>query len=87
MTTLPGRPRASRPSTRSAGSTLLLRAAALGAQAAGADLAGEPETARRLAAQHRRLRQRVRPGTPRQALRIAFDTGYGRAMAAAHSHA
>ncbi len=57
----------------------LLEAARLGAAVAQADLAGEPGTSAAAYASWRRLRRRS-PRRPRQLLRVAFDTGYGRAM-------
>ena len=57
----------------------LLDAARLGAAVAEADLSGRPEDAAAAYASWRRLRRRV-GRQPRQLLRVAFDTGYGRRM-------
>lgn len=57
----------------------LLEAARLGAVAAAADLAGRPGDATDAYGSWRRLRRRA-GRRPRQLLRVAFDTGYGRAM-------
>lgn len=59
----------------------LLEAARLGAVVAGADLSGRPEDAAPAYASWRRLRRRA-ARQARQLLRVAFDTGYGRAMQA-----
>lgn len=67
----PPAPRASR--------SQLLEAARLGATVARADLTGRPQDATSSYASWRRLRRRATTDT-RQLLRVAFDTGYGRAM-------
>ena len=59
----------------------LLAAARLGAAVAAADLAGRPADAAPSYASWRRLRRRA-PRQARQLLRVAFDTGYGRAVQA-----
>lgn len=70
-------------SARSAGApasrSQLLEAARLGAGVAVADLAGAPRDAAAHHASWRRLRRRSGRQS-RQLLRVAFDTGYGRAM-------
>lgn len=68
----PARPR---PATRDQ----LLRAAALGAAAATADLSGEVARARQAYAAWRGLRRHTGRDT-RRMLRVAFDTGYGRGV-------
>lgn len=62
----------------------LLEAARLGADAAASDLSGRPEDASPAYASWRRLRRRAGRQS-RQLLRVAFDTGYGRAMQTAAS--
>ncbi|HEU0102362.1 MAG TPA: hypothetical protein VFR07_08600 [Mycobacteriales bacterium] len=57
----------------------LLEAARLGAAVAAADLSGRPDDAATAYASWRRLRRRT-DRRPRQLLRVAFDTGYGKAM-------
>lgn len=81
MTTTPARTGPARTS-RPAGRDLLVHSAALGARAARADLAGDTDRAGRVVRQARRLRDSA-AGRPRQALRLAFDVGYGRQMSAA----
>ena len=67
------------PARRGVTRAQLLRAARLGAAVARADLAGRPADAAPAYASWRRLRRRL-PREPRQLLRVAFDTGYGRAV-------
>ena len=66
---------------RPAGRDVLVHSAALGARAARADLAGNTARAARAVRQGRLLREHAGTGRPRQALRLAFDVGYGRQMA------
>ena len=61
----------------------LLEAARLGALVAVADRSGRPADAGAAYVVWRRLRRRV-GGPARRLLRVAFDTGYGRAMQGAH---
>ena len=79
LATTPSRSRTSR-TRRSAGRDVLVHAAALGARAARADLAADPARAARAVRQARALRHHAGTGRPRQALRLAFDVGYGRQM-------
>lgn len=83
-TTAPARSRTSR-SRHPAGRDVLVHAAALGARAARADLAGDTARAARAVRQARTLRDHAGTGRPRQALRLAFDVGYGRQMTQALS--
>ena len=71
--------RAARAATRDE----LLEAARRGGLVAAADRAGRPSDAGRAYVSWRRLRRRV-GGPARRLLRVAFDTGYGRAMQGAH---
>lgn len=77
--THPPRPRRRAPgiATRDA----LLQAAALGGDAARADLADDPSASAQVFAAWRVLRRRA-DRQSRQLLRVAFDTGYGQAMTA-----
>ena len=61
----------------------LLEAARLGALVATADRTSRPADAGAAYVSWRRLRRRV-GGPARRLLRVAFDTGYGRAMQGAH---
>ena len=61
----------------------LLEAARLGALVATADRTSRPEDAAAAYVTWRRLRRPV-GGLARRLLRVAFDTGYGRAMQGAH---
>lgn len=72
-----GTSRSDSPATASRGQ--LLEAARLGAAVATADLACRPADAAPAYASWRRLRRRA-GRQARQLLRVAFDTGYGRAM-------
>ena len=68
-----------RPPAPRASRSQLLEAARLGETVAHADLTGRPQDAAASYASWRRLRRRATTDT-RQLLRVAFDTGYGRAM-------
>ncbi len=69
----------SRPPAPRASRNQLLEAARLGETVARADLTGRPQDASPSYTSWRRLRRRASTDT-RQLLRVAFDTGYGRAM-------
>ena len=72
-------PQPRRTSRERASRSQLLAAASLGAAVATADLTGCPADAATAYAAWRRLRRRV-DREARQLLRVAFDTGYGRAV-------
>lgn len=70
---------AGRHRARTTSRSALLQAAALGGDAARADLAGDSAAAAIAFSAWRQLRRRTGRQS-RQMLRVAFDTGYGQAM-------
>ena len=72
-------PRAHHRAPRLATRDALLQAAALGGDAARADVADDPSASAEAFAAWRVLRRRA-DRQSRQLLRVAFDTGYGQAM-------